>query len=177
MPPNSGRVRVKFYYFQKIMELENLTPDYKWILKLNSIYWKAYLKWLRPNEGAGQTLAKLKKMGIKTGIITNFGAEIQTRKLIAINLVKYINVMVTAEEAGVTKPNPKIFQMALDRIGEHPEKTLMVGDDIIPDIKGAANAGMETILIENSWYPYTDTERAMATYRINNLREILEILN
>jgi putative hydrolase of the HAD superfamily len=59
-----------------------------------------------------------------------------------------------SEEAGVAKPDPKIFEIALDRLGVGALETVMVGDSWINDIAGAAAAGLRTV-----WFNRTDLER------------------
>jgi putative hydrolase of the HAD superfamily len=50
-----------------------------------------------------------------------------------------------SEEAGVSKPNPLIFRMALDRLGVSAADAVMVGDAWIADIMGATRAGIRAV--------------------------------
>jgi 4-nitrophenyl phosphatase len=45
------------------------------------------------------------------------------------------------------KPEPEMFQVAVERLGTRPEHTLMVGDRLDTDIEGAVRAGLRTALV------------------------------
>ena len=62
-------------------------------------------------------------------IITNGFNEVQDVKLAASGLDKYFDKVITSEDAGAKKPNPKIFHYALEQTGATPENSIMIGDD------------------------------------------------
>lgn len=78
----------------------------------------------------------------KLHIITNGFANVQEGKLVNSGIDRYFDVVVNSEMAGVKKPNPYIFQLAMKRAGAIPEHSLMVGDNLEADVFGALNAGM-----------------------------------
>ncbi|MBT8318991.1 MAG: YjjG family noncanonical pyrimidine nucleotidase [Gramella sp.] len=81
----------------------------------------------------------------KLHIITNGFQEIQEKKLRNAGILEYFGHVVNSEMAGVKKPNPSIFQMALNRAGASPESALMVGDSLEADILGAQAVGLHTL--------------------------------
>lgn len=81
----------------------------------------------------------------KLHIITNGFQEIQEKKLRNAGILEYFGHVVNSEMAGVKKPNPYIFQMALNRAGASPESALMVGDSLEADILGAQAVGLHTL--------------------------------
>lgn len=87
-------------------------------------------------------------------IITNGFEEVQFTKLKNSDLRQYFNHVITSEAAGCKKPNPDIFAFALRLAGAHPEHSLMIGDDIETDIKGAALAGMDAIYFNPGNVPH-----------------------
>ena len=78
-------------------------------------------------------------------IITNGFQEIQDRKLNNSKIMVYFDHVVNSEMAGVKKPHPLIFQMALDRAGAKPQSSLMIGDDLEADILGAKAVGFNVL--------------------------------
>jgi putative hydrolase of the HAD superfamily len=80
--------------------------------------------------------------------ITNGFIEVQEKKLVNSNLKPFFKTILTAEEAGVKKPDPAIFKIALDRAGARPSNSLMIGDSYEADILGARNMGMQTIYFD-----------------------------
>ena len=78
-------------------------------------------------------------------VITNGFQEIQEKKMRNSGILNYFKHVVNSEMAGVKKPNPYIFQMALTRAGVHPECAIMVGDNLEADILGAQAVGFHTL--------------------------------
>ena len=78
-------------------------------------------------------------------IITNGFQEIQEKKLRNASILEYFNQVVNSEMAGVKKPNPRIFELALQMAGVTPDKSLMIGDSIEADILGAQAVGFRTL--------------------------------
>ena len=79
-------------------------------------------------------------------IITNGFAEIQNNKLNNANISHYFQTITNSEMAGVKKPNPIIFQHALDKAQAKKESSIMIGDCLEADIYGAIHSGFEAIL-------------------------------
>jgi putative hydrolase of the HAD superfamily len=85
------------------------------------------------------------KPGYRLHIITNGFHDVQDRKLKNAGIQGYFTHVINSEMAGVKKPDPYIFQLALERSGVPPEKALMIGDNIEADILGARAAGLHTL--------------------------------
>lgn len=78
-------------------------------------------------------------------IITNGFEEIQTKKMESSNLSPYFDKVITSESVGVKKPNPKVFQYALQLANANKENSIMIGDSIEADVLGAISIGMKAI--------------------------------
>jgi HAD superfamily hydrolase (TIGR01549 family) len=78
----------------------------------------------------------------RMGIITNNSTAEQIEKLRALDIAHFFEVIVISEDAGVTKPNRKIFDIALERFGAQPHEAVMIGDSFTNDIEGAIGAGI-----------------------------------
>lgn len=78
-------------------------------------------------------------------IITNGFEEVQMTKLKKSNIISYFNTITTSEAAGVKKPNPHIFHVALQAAKTTPEQSIMIGDTYEADILGAKKVNMKTI--------------------------------
>lgn len=81
----------------------------------------------------------------KLHIITNGFEEVQQIKLISSGLMKYFDVIITSEQVGVKKPDPKIFHYAFREANTQKENSIMIGDDLLVDIIGAQKVGMNAI--------------------------------
>ncbi len=86
----------------------------------------------------------------RLGIVTNNSTAEQTEKLRALNIANYFDTVVISEDVGVTKPDPKIFSIALERIGAVAQETVFIGDNWINDILGARNVGMAAVWLDHN---------------------------
>lgn len=94
--------------------------------------------------GAPKLLQHLKKRG-SVNVLSNGFANLQFRKLQSAGLDRYIDLMVLSDDIGVTKPDKRLFDYALEKAKANAETTLMIGDNYDADILGAYNAGWKTI--------------------------------
>jgi len=78
-------------------------------------------------------------------IITNGFEEIQTKKMEKSGIKKYFDKIITSESAGVKKPNPRIFDYALQSANAKAEHSIMIGDNYEADVQGALNMSMRAI--------------------------------
>ena len=90
-------------------------------------------------------------------IITNGFEEAQEKKMKASNLRKYFNTVTNSEMVGVKKPNPKIFNFAMDLANAKPEHSVMIGDSLEADIKGAIDVGMQALYFDYKNSDYNDS--------------------
>tara|TARA_B100001750_G_scaffold53945_1_gene41020 strand:+ start:7551 stop:8252 length:702 start_codon:yes stop_codon:yes gene_type:complete len=96
-------------------------------------------------------LIKLKSLNFKLGIITNLEVDLFPT-IQKMNVDKYLTTIVTSREAGVMKPNPQIFSLALERMETNASNSYYVGDNPESDIQGALNVGMSPVLIDRYNY-------------------------
>ncbi len=78
-------------------------------------------------------------------IITNGFEEVQWIKLKNSKLLPYFKQVITSEAVGVKKPDPKIFQFAMEKADANVVESVMIGDDINTDITGAIGVKMKCI--------------------------------
>ncbi|MFT6191373.1 MAG: putative hydrolase of the HAD superfamily [Polaribacter sp.] len=95
-------------------------------------------------EGTFEILEYLKGK-YKLHIITNGFEEIQTKKMESSRILDYFSTLVTSESVGVKKPNPKVFNYALEKANAQSNNSIMIGDSIEADIEGALSVGMKAI--------------------------------
>lgn len=107
----------------------------------------------------------------KLHIITNGFQEIQVKKLRNANIDGYFEHVINSEMAGVKKPNPLIFELALRNAGTLAEKSLMIGDSLEADILGAKAMGFHTLHFNGHEEPLHDISKI-----IHDLSEIKNLL-
>lgn len=96
-------------------------------------------------EGTFDILRHLKQQ-YQLHIITNGFDEAQQKKMDNANISQYFTTITNSEIAGVKKPNPIIFNYALDMAKAKPHESIMIGDNIEADIFGALDVGFDAIL-------------------------------
>jgi putative hydrolase of the HAD superfamily len=67
--------------------------------------------------------------------------------LAAIGLARFFEHAVAARDAGVLKPDPRIFTLLLQRAGVVAEHALHAGDDVVADVEGARRAGITPVWV------------------------------
>ncbi|HKJ58937.1 MAG TPA: HAD family hydrolase, partial [Halobacteriales archaeon] len=82
---------------------------------------------------------------------------------------EHFDAVTTSESVGRTKPDPAMFETALERSPAPPERTLMIGDRYGHDMEGAKRHGISTAAYGAEDGPAVD-------YRLEDLRDVLEIL-
>jgi putative hydrolase of the HAD superfamily len=98
---------------------------------------------------AKETLGSLKKLGCFVGVIANAEMSL-TGALDHAGLSHFIDLVVISEEVGVEKPDPMIFQLALEKGHLRPERCVHIGNIPEIDILGARNAGITPIWLDRN---------------------------
>ena len=105
-------------------------------------------------------------------IITNGFEEVQWVKLRNSKLLPYFKEVITSEAVGVKKPDPRIFQFALEKAGATVVESVMIGDDLKTDIIGAIQIGMKCIY----YNPHGNVNKYPVWGEVKSLLKIKEIL-
>jgi HAD superfamily hydrolase (TIGR01509 family) len=94
----------------------------------------------RPIPGALGALARLRSSGLALACVANWDVSL-AEYLGRAGIAGSFDEIVSAAEAGAQKPEPRIFQLALERLAVAPERALHIGDDEV-DRSGAGAAGL-----------------------------------
>lgn len=105
-------------------------------------------------------------------LITNGFDEVQGHKVNNSGLHHYFPYMLTAETAGIKKPDPRIFKRALKDTGADISNSIMIGDSYEADILGARAAGLRTI-----WFHTTGQEIPDGEIVVHDLADIYSLLS
>jgi putative hydrolase of the HAD superfamily len=98
-------------------------------------------------DDALPVLAKLRDAGLRLGLISNFEEWLE-RLLEHLDVTDFFEVRVISGVEGMEKPDPKIFRLALERMGVAPEHAAYVGDNVTYDVEPAAALGMTGVLLD-----------------------------
>ncbi len=103
-----------------------------------------YQRLRRPVPGAPEAVRRLGRR-TRIGVVTNNTVAEQTEKLRFLGLGDVVDPLVTSEEVGWAKPDPRIFAAALRRGRALPSEAIMVGDSWTGDVEGARSAGIRPV--------------------------------
>ncbi len=115
-----------------------------------------------------EILSYLKNKGYQMHLITNGFEKVQYNKIEKSNIGSFFIEVITSEGSNSLKPNREIFEHALQKTGASIKKSIMIGDNIEADIKGAMNIGMDTIFVNH----INATTEVQPTYTIYHLKEL-----
>jgi putative hydrolase of the HAD superfamily len=103
---------------------------------------------ISPFPRAIETLEYLMKQGIRLGLVTNGNSDDQRRKIIQFGLEPYFELIQIEGEAGIGKPEPGVYEMALQKLRISAQEAWMVGDNLEWDVEAAQRVGLKTIWVD-----------------------------
>lgn len=156
--------------YQNLLESRGL-PLHPHVLRMDSIYWDTLIECSQVSPGAQELLKWLKERGIRTGIGTDMTARIQFRKLEKLDLLPWIDFVVSSEEAGAEKPSQAFFARCTAKAGCEAGECLFVGDSLKKDVLGAAAAGMNAV-----WYCPEGERPEEDVLQVTELTQIARII-
>ena len=114
---------------------------------LAQMYAASQAHWL-PEADAVPTLKMLHDMGYRLGLISNASNDADVQFLVDKCQVRpYLDFVVSSAVCGVRKPDPRIFELAMEDWSFAPDEVAMVGDTLGADVLGAAHSGLFSIWI------------------------------
>jgi len=142
--------------------------------ELMSFYGAEYVGNAIPMNRAREVVLELKKR-YKTGLITNGKTAIQYGKIDRLGIRDDFDLILVSEEAGIKKPDPRIFELALERLRLQAEECIYVGDHPVNDMEGASQIGIGGIWMKVN-QPWREELSARPLHTIRQLEELLTLL-
>jgi putative hydrolase of the HAD superfamily len=122
--------------------------------------------WRVVRPGTIEALEQFKSQGYKLAVVSNAEGQVEGDAK-RFGLAKYFDVIIDSHIVGVAKPDPRIFQIALERLGVGPDEVKFTGDIYSVDVAGARAAGIEARLIDqHDRYSWVEHEK------IRHIREL-----
>jgi pyrimidine 5'-nucleotidase len=143
--------------FRRLFVSAGVEPSVDVARAAAAAYRSCYLKSWRTVPGAMELLAVLHER-VPIGIVSNNLLAEQLEKIRHCGLEPYLSVVVISEEAGVAKPDPAIFRIALEKLERNADETVMIGDSWVSDIAGARAAGIRAIWFNRTRQPSPDPD-------------------
>src|SRR5262245_43877246 len=120
-------------------------------------------------EETRQVLEDLRSHQLKLGVISNFDSRLYS-VLKDLGILSFFDAITICIEIGAAKPQPEIFQAALQSLRVEPSRTLFAGDSLLDDFQAGQSVGLVTFLVDRSGR-YADMK---SVRRVSSSREILD---
>lgn len=117
---------------------------------------------------AKEILQYLLDKNYRLHLITNGFDHIQNEKLKSSGLCHYFEEVITSESSNSLKPHRAIFEFAIVKTGAQKKESIMLGDNLDADIKGAMEAGLDTVFVNH----LKIKSNIHPTYTIHHLQEL-----
>lgn len=146
---NSGTDQDRALRFLRLLFIEAGVPDER-MGEVQAILGQLHAErhlWSGVDPRTLPALKKLIAAKYRLGVVSNSDGRV-AEALEAVGLGGVFEVIVDSKLAGVEKPDPRIFQVALDTLKLAAAEALYVGDLYEVDVVGARRAGMDVVLLD-----------------------------
>jgi putative hydrolase of the HAD superfamily len=126
---------------------------------------------VRPVDGAVETVRALDGAGVHLGVVSDIDTVEADNMLSKFGVADCFDAVTTSEAVGYTKPDPRMFETALETWGGDPANGIMVGDRYEHDVAGAKDAGLDAVAFGD------DAVGERADYVIDDLREVFDVVD
>lgn len=120
------------------------------------IFYGALLEHRKLIPGTLEMLQSIKENGYRVGLISDVAWGLPSyfpkRDMAFYELDVYFDDLIFSTDVGLRKPNPKIFQIALENLGVEARDATYVGNSLQADIKGALDSGLKAILKKSNYF-------------------------
>jgi putative hydrolase of the HAD superfamily len=134
---------------------------------------------IRPFFDVIPTFIELKKLEVKICVLTDGDALKQYEKILRLRLQDFLDDTIITEEVGMRKPNPKLFELALNRLSVKAKEIIYIGDNYERDIVPCIELGIRTVLVHRGG-KYDKVQfgkkQKPPDYQLKNLKELIPII-
>ncbi len=130
-----------------MLESFGVGADEAHLERYRELQWEMHRRDFVLREGVVDTLRALRARGLHLGLVSNIDDD-QLEHLIELaEIGALFDSALSSEQASSCKPDPAIFEEAVQRAGCAPDEALFVGDTLAQDIAGANRAGLRSVLL------------------------------
>ncbi|MBY8981477.1 MAG: TIGR02253 family HAD-type hydrolase [Candidatus Lokiarchaeota archaeon] len=175
------------YFIRRLNQVyENISlsfnMQYKYTAAAVMAYHKEKIDSIKLYDDVEDCLIKLKKLNIKTAIITDGIPIKQYEKILRLKIEHLIDLVVITDQIGIRKPNPKLFKYCLKKFNVRGQETIYIGDRLDKDIIPALKNNIHSIFIHRGGkYDSFNAGKEISknlkpNYEIKSLNEIFKII-
>ncbi len=139
--------------FGKLFENKGIIKSEKEILKVAKNWRSESMIYIKLYDGVIDMLDSFKEKGKKIYLLSNAQRCFTLYEIETAGLLKYFDGIIISSDVNCAKPDRNIFQFLVEKYKLNKKETLMIGNDYISDIRGAHNAGIDSLYIHQSISP------------------------
>ncbi|RPJ67704.1 MAG: HAD family hydrolase [Acidobacteria bacterium] len=149
LAPHASDQKRGFLYFNRVLEHAGVALSERTEAALAALqeYHARINLWETVPEGVPEALERMRAMGLRLAVVSNANGKLKVL-LERMGLARHFDVMLDSHEEGVEKPDRRLFDLAVERMGARREETVHVGDLFSVDVGGARAAGLQAILLD-----------------------------
>ena len=150
-----------WHYFNLVLDEAGITrsPATDAALQEVKAWHDRHCLWEDVPEGVRPSLERLRAAGLRLAVVSNSNGTLR-HLFDRLGFTPAFDAILDSTVEEVEKPDPRIFHLALERLGEKAETALHVGDVYHVDVVGARAAGIRPILVDEAGlYPEADCPR------------------
>ena len=137
----TGKITEEEYWKKSLQEVEAKTTDPQKAIEISH-------KYQREKPGMLNLIKTLKRNGYKLGVITNTYKEMLKWKIEKFELASYFQEIIASCDIGFEKPDKRIYQEALEKMGSKPHESIFI-DDQMKNVEGAKKLNIHTIYFQS----------------------------
>jgi putative hydrolase of the HAD superfamily len=162
-------------YLENLCRQSGVLPRPELIANAVRIRLEYFLGPLTPRVDTLDTLSRLRASGYKLGLISNCAIEDSIRWP-STPIAPLVDAAILSCEVGLRKPDLRIYQMVCDRLKVAPDRCLYVGDGGSKELTGAAESGMDVVLIRAPYDTVNGDREEWQGTRISELKQVLDLV-
>jgi len=149
LEPRASDQKRGFLYFNRVLELAGVTPSDLTEAALDELqgYHARINLWEVVPDGVPEALERMRAMGLRLAVVSNANGKLKVL-FDRMGLSRHFEVMLDSTEEGVEKPDRRLFDIAVERMGVRRDEVVHVGDLFSVDVEGARGAGLRAVLLD-----------------------------
>ncbi len=141
--------------------------DPKVLKQAVDIFYAPEMTGWRLASGAKQMLESLRADGCKLALLANYNCDrVFQRTIDYLGLRPYFDVCLCSAAVEYRKPDPRFFQIVLDRWDALPYEVVVVGDSLVDDIQGGLELGALTVLVGGATSPQVEQQNELVAHQV-----------
>jgi HAD superfamily hydrolase (TIGR01509 family) len=116
---------------------------------------------------AREVMEALRADGCKLALLANYSCDrVFQRTIDYLGLRPYFDVCLCSAAVEYRKPDPRFFQIVLDRWDALPYEVVVIGDSLIDDIQGGLESGALTVWVDGPTFPQVEQQNQLAVHQV-----------